>query len=353
MEYDRENAGGETVLIVDDIETNRLILEEIIKDMGCTPILAESGEEALELAKEHLPELVLSDISMPGMDGYELCRELKKHKDTDQIPVVFISAFDDPMDIVEGFLIGGEDYITKPFIPEVVQARVGVHLHLHEAKRELMEMNRRLQISVGEQLKQMELEKKNILYALANIAMQNADYESDYMERLKSNCGILAQGMQLSPLFEDKISDTYVDTVELAAPLCDIGNIGVPVELLKKKDELTEDEKTTLKNHTDIGAKLLSDLYVNSDYNEFISMAIDIARHHHENWDGSGYPDNLKAEKIPLAAQIVAVMERYTSLTERNAYSREEALACMEKESGIRFNPDIYGICCKISRQFH
>ena len=201
MGYDRENAGGETVLIVDDIETNRLILEEIIKDMGCAPILAESGEEALELAKKNLPELVLSDISMPGMDGYELCRELKKHNDTNQIPVVFISAFDDPMDIVEGFLIGGEDYITKPFIPEVVQARVGVHLHLHEAKRELMEMNRRLQISVGEQLKQMELEKKNILYALANIAMQNADYESDYMERLRSNCGILAQGMQLSPLF--------------------------------------------------------------------------------------------------------------------------------------------------------
>ena len=353
MGYDRENAGGETVLIVDDIETNRLILEEIIKDMGCTPILAESGEEALELAKKNLPELVLSDISMPGMDGYELCRELKKDMDTNQIPVVFISAFDDPMDIVEGFLIGGEDYITKPFIPEVVQARVGVHLHLHEAKRELMEMNRRLQISVGEQLKQMELEKKNILYALANIAMQNADYESDYMERLKANCGILAQGMQLSPLFEDKISDTYVDTVELAAPLCDIGNIGVPVELLKKKDKLTEDEETTLRNHTDIGAKLLSDLYVNSDYNEFISTAIDIARHHHENWDGSGYPDNLKEEKIPLAAQIVAVMECYTSLTEKDACSREEALACMEKESGVRFNPDIYGICCKISRQFH
>ena len=353
MEYDRENAGGETVLIVDDIETNRLILEEIIKDMGCAPILAESGEEALELAKKILPELVLSDISMPGMDGYELCRQLKKDTDTNQIPVVFISAFDDPMDIVEGFLIGGEDYITKPFIPEVVQARVGVHLRLHEAKNELMEMNRRLQISVGEQLKQMELEKKNILYALANIAMQNADYESGYIERLKCNCGILAQGMQLSPLFEDKISDTYVDTVELAAPLCDIGNIGVPTELLKKKDELTEDEEATLQTHTDIGAKLLSDLYVNSDYNEFISTAIDIARHHHENWDGSGYPDNLKAEKIPLAAQIVAVMERYTSLTEKDAYSREEALACMKKESGVRFNPDIYGICCKISRQFH
>ncbi|MCM1252683.1 MAG: response regulator [Clostridium sp.] len=352
MEYEKRKAGGETVLIVDDIETNRLVLEEIIKDMGCAPILAESGEEALKLAKENLPELVLSDISMPGMDGYELCRHLKKDKATNHIPVVFISAFDDPMDIVEGFLIGGEDYITKPFIPEVVQARVGVHLRLHEARSELMEMNRRLQISVSEQLKQMELEKKNILYALANIAIQNTDYESDYMERLKRNCGILAQGMQLSPLFEARISDAYVDTIELATPLCDIGKIGVPVEILKKKGELSEEEKAIVQNHTNMGARLLSDLYVNSDYNEFISTAIDIAHYHHENWDGSGYPDGLKGEKIPLAAQIVAVMERYTSLTEKEAHSREEALACMESESGVKFNPDIYGICCKIARQF-
>lgn len=352
MEHGKKSMDKEKVLIVDDIETNRLVLEEIIKDMGCEPVLAESGEQALEIAKASAPELILSDISMPGMDGYELCRQLKKHKNTCNIPVIFISAFDDPMDIVEGFLLGGEDYITKPFIPEVVQARVGVHLRLHEAKSELMEMNRRLQISVSEQLKQMELEKKNILYALANIAMQNADYEGDYIERFRNNCGILAQGMQLSTMFEDKISDTYVDTIELAAPLCDIGNIGVPVELLKKKDGLSGEEAVTLQNHTNIGAQLLSDLYVNSDYNEFISTAIDIARHHHENWDGSGYPDGLKGEKIPLAAQIVAVMERYTTMTEKGSHSREEALAIMKEESGVKFNPDIYRICCKISRQF-
>lgn len=353
MGNENKTESSGTILIVDDIETNRLVLEEIIKDMGCEPILAEGGKEALAMAKEHLPELVLTDISMPEMDGYELCRLLKTDKKTKNIPVIFISAFDDPMDIVEGFLLGGEDYITKPFIPEVVQARVGVHLRLHEAKSELMEMNRRLQISVSEQLKQMELEKKNILYALANIAIQNTDYEGDYMERLRSNCGILAQGMQLSPMFEDKVSDTYVDTIELATPLCDIGNIGVPVEILKKKTELSEEEKKTIEEHTIIGARLLSDLYVNSDYNEFISTAIDIARYHHENWDGSGYPEGLKEEKIPLAAQIVSLMERYTTLTEKNAHSREEALAVMKEESGVRFNPDIYGICCKIARQFH
>ena len=161
--------GQEKILIVDDVETNRLVLEEIIQSMGCVPVLAESGEQALELAASEHPQLVLTDISMPGMDGYVLCRTLKGKEETKDIPVIFISAYDDPMDIVEGLSLGGEDYITKPFIPEVVQARVGVHLSLHVAKRDLMEMNRRLQVSVSEQLHQMEQEKKSILYALAEI----------------------------------------------------------------------------------------------------------------------------------------------------------------------------------------
>ena len=114
---------------------------------------------------------------------------------------------------------------------------------------------------------------------------------------------------------------------------------------------MSEEETEIRQNHTNIGAQLLSDLYVSNDYNEFISTAIDIARYHHENWDGGGYPEHLKGEKIPLAAQIVTIMERYTNLTEKNAHSREEALAIMKEEAGVKFNPDIYTICCKISRQ--
>lgn len=352
MSFGDGDFSREKILIVDDVETNRIILEEIIKDMGEEALLAESGEQALEMVKKENLQLVLTDISMPGMDGYELCRTLKKKEETKNIPVVFISAFDDPMDIIEGFSLGGEDYITKPFIPEVVQARVGVQLRLHEAKRELIEMNRRLQISVNEQLKQIELEKKNILYAMANIAAQNADYEKEYMERLGHNCMILAQGMQLSPMFEDQISDTYIDTIKLAAPLCDIGNIGIPKEILQKKDKLMEEDEAIIQKHTNIGAELLKDLHVYSDYNEFISISADIARYHHENWDGSGYPEGLAHEEIPLGAQIVSIMARYCMLTGKEAHSREEALEIMRGDVGIKFNPDIYKICCKISRQF-
>lgn len=353
MIYGDTDSGKAKILIVDDVEMNRVILEEIIKNMGEYPLLAESGEQALEIMKDEPPQLILTDISMPGMDGYEFCRILKKSEETKNIPVVFISAFDDPMDIIEGFSLGGEDYITKPFIPEVVQARVGVHLRLHEAKRELMEMNRRLQISVSEQLKQIESEKKNILYAMANIAAQNSDYDRKYMERLGHNCMILAQGMQLSPLFENQISDTYIDTIELAAPLCDIGNIGISKEILQKKTELTDEEEAIVQNHTNIGADLLRDLHVNNDYNDFISTSVDIARYHHENWDGTGYPEGLSRDNIPLGAQIVSVMERYCTLTGKEGVHREEALEIMRGESGIKYNPEIFKICCKISRQFY
>lgn len=283
MLYQKSGKNRATVLIVDDVETNRLILEEIIQNMGCNPVLAENGEQALEMVGRCMPELVLTDISMPGMDGYKLCRLLKANQHTKDIPIVFISAYDNPNDIVQGFRLGGEDYITKPFIPEIVQARVGVHLKLHLAKHDLMEMNRRLQASVREQVEQIEQEKKNILYALANMAAKNADYETGQMERIKNNCRILAQGMQLSPMFEGKISDSYIDTVELAAPLHDIGNIGISKEILHKKNELTKEEAALVQSHTEIGAQLLKDLHVNTDYNDFISISIEIAHYHHED----------------------------------------------------------------------
>ena len=343
--------GAARILIVDDLEVNRLTLEEIIQDMGCRPVSAASGEEALGLIREARPQLILSDISMPGMDGYELCRILKSDKKTKNIPIIFISAYDNPKDIIEGLSLGGADYITKPFFPEVVQARVGVHLRLYQASRELEEMNRRLHASVSEQLKQIEQEKKDVLYALAGIAARNSCYRREHIERLKENCAILAQGMQLSPLFEDRISDAYIDTIELAAPLCDIGNIGVPLELLRKAEALDEGEMAIVQTHTNIGAKLLSDLHVGSDYNDFVRMAVDIAHYHHENWDGSGYPEGLKREEIPLAAQIVSIVQAYCALTDKKNYSREEAFGILEGEAGIKFNPDIFRICRKISRQ--
>ncbi len=355
MDYEKNETRDSVILIVDDVEMNRAILEEIIKDMGYRAVLAENGVQALEEFKRCNPDLVLTDVSMPEMDGHELCRILKAKPQTRDVPVIFISAFGESEDVVKGFALGGNDYIVKPFIPEVVQARVKLHLSLHAATLKISENNRRLQKSVQEQVLQIEQERKNVLYALANMAAEKAFYAPAYRERLQKNCRMLAQSMQFSPLFAEHISDTFIDTIEAAAALCDIGNIAVPQYVLQKPAALDEEERKLVQSHAEVGAKLLKDLHATSDFNDFIRISVEVVNYHHENWDGSGYPAGLKGEGIPLAARIVAVADVYCALTEkrsyRDAFSKEEALQIMQEESGKKFQPEIFRIFSKVSRQ--
>lgn len=345
------------ILIVDDVETNRFILRNIITDMGYQPVLAENGVQALKLLPKCRPQLILLDISMPEMDGYEFCKIVKSDADLRDIPIIFISAFDDVSDIEKGFSLGGEDYITKPFIPEEIKARVGIRLKLHDANQKLLESNRKLQTVINQQLKQIEQEKKAVLYALANVARENSCYDEEHLSRLQYNCKILAQAMQLSESYEHIISDAYIEALELSAPLCDVGNVAIPMEILKKKSHLTEHEMGIMQTHTMLGAKLLQDISTTGDYNDFIDVAVDVAHYHHENWDGTGYPFGKKGNDIPLAAQIVSLVSNYCALTEkrtyRDAFSREETLEIMQKDAGKKFNEEMFTIFKKISRQLH
>lgn len=315
------------ILIVDDVETNRFVLRDIIAEMGYRPVLTENGMQALKLVERHRPQLIILDVAMPEMDGYEFCRIMKQNVNTREIPIIFISAFDDPTDIVEGFDLGGEDYITKPFIPEVVKARIGIHLKLSETSKNLAEVNRKLQTSISEQLLQVELEKKNVLRTLLCVLKETEGYDKRYMERLSHNAKILSEAMQLSPKYGDSISDKYIEIIELAAPLCDWEKAG----------------------------RILDDISVNGDYNEFIRRTLEIVNAQHENWDGSGGPAGRKGNEIPLAAQIIKTAREYCILTEGReyslAYSMEEAFEIMEQEAGIKFNPEIFAILKKIYRQ--
>lgn len=345
------------ILIVDDVAANRFSLRDIIQEMGHQPILAENGIQALKIVSRLRPRLIILDVAMPEMDGHAFCKRMKENAETRDIPIIFISAFDDPSDVVEGFNLGGEDYITKPFIPKVVKARLQLHLKLYEANSELLEVNRLLQRSVSEQLHQLEMEKKNVLYALTRVARENACYDKDHMERLCYNCRKLAEAMQLSPEYGHLISDTFIDTIELAAPLCDLGNVAIPTELLQKKEALLPEEVEKIRTHTTIGARMLQDIQDTGDYNDFLQMSTDIAHYHHESWDGSGYPCGRRGEEIPLSAQIVAVASAYCAITEDRAYRDhylvDEAMEMMEADAGKKFNPEIFQILRKIGRQLH
>ena len=345
------------IMIVDDVDTNRFVLKDIIEGMGCRPVLAENGVQALKMLQRLHPQMIILDIAMPEMDGYEVCRIIKKDTATRDIPVIFISAFNQPEDVVKGFALGGEDYITKPFIPEVVRVRVGLHLRLSDAKKELQDANRQLQESINEQVRQIEMEKKNLLYALTRVARENAAYDEEHMERVAYNCRILAEAMQLSAEYDNVISDSYVETIALSAPLCDLGNVAIPTAVLQKQEELDSHETEIMQTHTLVGSRILNDIENREDYNDFVHMSKEIAHYHHENWDGSGYPEGIKGDDIPLSAQIVSIASAYCALTEhrtyREAYGKEEALSVMAEDSGKKYNPRILGILQKISRQLH
>ena len=343
------------VLIVDDVETNRYILRDIITEMNYQPILTENGLQALKVLQNVKPQLIILDIAMPGMDGYEVCKQIKADPHTRDIPIIFISAYDHPEDIVVGFENGCDEYITKPFIPEVVKVRVNMQLKLYEAARQMSEMNRQLQASINEQVRQIEKERRSVLYALLRVARENSYYEETYMERLSYNCRKLTEAMQLSEMYDDVISDAYIDMIELAAPLCDLGNMAVPTNILQKKSGLTLEESKIMHTHTTIGADILRDVADTGNNNNFIRMAIEIANYHHENWDGSGYPKGLKGQEIPLSAQIVGVVGSFCALTEdrtyRDKYSEQHAWDILEQDVKVKYNPELYRILRKIARQ--
>lgn len=344
------------ILIVDDVENNRFVLRDIIQEMGYMPILAANGVQALKVLDHIKPQLILLDVAMPEMDGYEFCQIIKKDPEKREIPVIFISAFDDPADIVKGFAMGSTDYIVKPFIPEVVKVRVGLHLKLYETNQEWQEANRLLQTSVSKQVKQIESEKKNMLHALARIARECITYDEDMMQRICYNGRVLAEAMQLSVEYGHLVSDMYIDALVLALPLCDLGQLALPTELLQKQ-ELSPDENGRMQSHTVIGANILKDIQQIGDYNDFCQIAAEMAENHHENWDGTGYPAGKQGDEIPLSAQIAAIVCAYCA--ETNNMDSQDYQECgsivnaMEAEAGKKYNPTIFKILQKVYRQFH
>lgn len=346
------------ILVVDDVEVNLIILEEIIKNMGYQAILAQSVKEAFELMKEeeNIPQIILSDISMPDVDGFTFCSMLKKNPYTRNIPLIFISAMDQAADLSKGFEMGAVDYIPKPFEKTEVEMRISTHLKLYTLQKDLEDNNRRLSMIVTRQMEKMRLEQRNIMYALAKLVESRESESGTHYKNIAYNSRLLAQGMQMSTVFEKDVTDNFIETIESAAGLHDIGKIKIPDSILLKKDILTEEERKIMSTHAELGAKTLMEIYEGVERNDFINMAIDIAYYHHENWDGTGYPKGLKGQEIPLAARIVKVVDVFDALIGERVYksalSLEESLENMEEGAGKYFDPNIIQVFMKIYRNF-
>ncbi|GAA0368230.1 two-component system response regulator [Bowmanella denitrificans] len=299
-----------SVLLVDDEPANLKVLKLVLQEQYRL-IFAKSGEEALTIARREFPDLILLDVMMPGMTGFEVCQQLKSDHSLKRIPVIFVTALKEEVDETRGFELGAVDYITKPVTPAVVRARVKTHLSLVQA----------------DEVKRSRLQ---VIQRLGRAAEYKDNETGTHVLRMSHYAKTIALAYGFS--------QPHADELLHAAPMHDIGKIGIPDRILLKPGKLTKEEYAEMQNHPQIGAEILGDCD-----SSLLKLARIVALYHHEKWDGSGYPHGLQGDAIPIEARIVALADVFDALTSKRPYKEawpvEEALEYIREQQGKHFDP--------------
>lgn len=355
MELELSKKEPPKILIVDDISVNLKILEKIISEEGYEPLCALNVQDAIDIIQYTMPQLILSDFSMPGMDGLEFCKLLKSNPRTRDIPFIFITVLDSSEEKQKAFLAGAVDFIPKPFERVEVVMRVNNQLNSYRMKQEMENYNRMMHKLVSEQKRQIEEERENVLFALAKVVEKRDANTGNHLDNVGYNCRLLAQSLQFLSEYENEISDEFVETIGAASKLHDIGNISIPDAIFLKDGRLEEWEMEIVRTHTEEGAKILEEICNGSNNSRFLCMAITIAKYHHANWDGTGYPSDVKGTEIPLEARITALVNTFDVLVGKrcykDAYSLEESIKIINEGSGTLYDPDIVKVFNKVWKQ--
>lgn len=338
------------ILIVDDTIENLNVLAGMLKTKGYIVRPVPSGKLALLAARNKKPDIILLDINMPIMDGYEVCSILKADPALKDVPVIFISALSDLEDKSKAFEAGGVDYITKPFKLEEVNMRVETHIKLYM-------LTSHLQSLVNDQVEELTKSHFSIIVALAKLAQSRDDSTGTHLDRIRSYCRILAHKMSTIEKFADFMTPDMIEIISEASALHDIGKVGIPDSVLLKPGKLTAEEFEVIKGHSLIGAQTLNEVAIHDKNNAFIDIGVQIARSHHERWDGTGYPDGLKGEDIPIAARIMAVVDVYDALKSKRCYKNEfphdECVKIINEGKGSHFDPDMVDIFNSVSAEIY
>ena len=331
-----------TVMIVDDTPANLKTLHEILKKNNYRVVAFPNGEMAIRAAEKSTPDLVLLDIMMPGIDGFEVCKYFKKIPSLKDTPIIFISALNNSEDKTLAFDLGGVDYITKPFQPDEIIARVKTHIKMHEMQLKLEEYNHQLEDMVNQKVKEVLDSQKAASLALAKLT-ESRDYETGkHVDRVQIFCRVLAQELRDS-IYKEDITADFIENIYYASPLHDIGKVGIPDNILLKPGKLTLEEFEIIKTHVCIGASTLESIFLLYPNNKIIEMGIEISKYHHERWDGKGYMEGLEGDRIPLSARIMALVDVYDALRSerpyKKAFTHREACARVEGDLGSHFDP--------------
>jgi putative two-component system response regulator len=326
------------VLLVDDNTTNLQLLHETLEGLGYKLLIAKNGQTALTIARKAGPSLILLDIMMPEIDGYEVCRRLKADKNTAHIPVIFITALADEEDEAKGLDLGAVDYITKPINPELVRARVRNHLELKRHRDHLEKL-------VEERTRKLALTQAVTIESLATLAEYRDPETGGHIKRTQNYVKALAVHLKDHPRFRSELNDEVIDLLYLSAPLHDLGKVGVRDDVLLKPGRLTDEEFEEMKKHTVYGEEALRITEQKLGGDTFLQYAREIAYTHQEKWDGSGYPQGLKGKAIPTPGRLMALADVYDALISKRVYKpplpHEKAVEIIIEGKGKHFDPDV------------
>jgi putative two-component system response regulator len=329
---------GRSILMVDDNTTNLQVLREILQGLGHKLLAAKNGRSALSIARKAQPSLILLDIMMPEMDGYEVCRRLKASEETRHIPVIFLTALTDAADETKGLHLGAVDYITKPLNPELVRLRVRNQMELQRYREHLEQL-------VEERTRELSLTQAVMIESLATLAEYRDPETGGHIKRTQNYVKALARQLRDQPRFRDELTDETIELLYLSAPLHDLGKVGVSDSILLKSGPLSEAEFREMKRHTQYGRDALLITERKLGRSGFLRYAREIAYTHQEKWDGSGYPQGLQGDQIPISGRLMALADVYDALISKRVYkppmSHDRAMEIIREGRGRHFDPDV------------
>ena len=319
------------VLVVDDEPNNLQLLGQILQDQYQLSF-ATDGAKALDVAWKAKPDIILLDIMMPGMNGYETCRRLKADPETSKIPVIFVTAMGEMEDERRGFEVGGVDYITKPVSAPIVQARVRTHLALYDQNRLLEQVVQQRTKQLRQAFQKLETYSLDSIYRLTRASEYKDEDTGAHIRRMSHYSAAVARQMGLG--------ENVTKSILYGAPMHDVGKIGIPDRILLKPGKLDTDEWEIMRQHTTFGGKILEGAKAG-----YLKLGEVIALTHHEKWDGSGYPKGLKGKEIPKAGRIVAVADVFDALTTKRPYkepfSLDKSYDIIREGQGKHFDPEV------------
>ena len=345
------------VLVVDD-DPDILALISVLLQPHCRTRTASSGEEAIQSALgAPPPDLILLDIVMPGITGIETCRRLKADARTREIPVIFLTALTDRSDEQRGLEIGAVDYVTKPISAAILLARIKTHLVLKAAADFLKDKNLFLEEEVARRTREVQVIQDVTIVAMASLADTRSKETGSHLRRTQHYVRALAKSLQRHPKFGALLDDKTIEILFKSAPLHDIGKVGIPDAILLKPGKLTAAEFEIMKTHTTLGRDAIAAAEKQIDAPvTFLRVARDIAYSHQEKWDGTGYPEGVAGEAIPVAARLMAVADCYDALISprvyKAAYSHEKSVGIIQARRGRHFDPDIVDAFLGIQEEF-